>query len=111
MTTSHREHSSSLLLRCRIHASKRLAAILAQIVESCARDLGQSVLVEPGAGGNSAAPTITLVLPAEWVVEQHHAWCLACRLACFCPDARVSVLVTGAVAAGASAPGASATAA
>jgi hypothetical protein len=38
---------------------------------------------------------LTLHLPAELAVSQHPVWCLACRLACFCPDARVSVLVRG----------------
>lgn len=41
-------------------------------------------------------PVLTLHLPAELAATQPQVWCLACRLACFCPDARVSVLVLGA---------------
>ncbi|MBE2215118.1 MAG: hypothetical protein IAE82_14685 [Opitutaceae bacterium] len=83
-------------IRCEIHASKRLAPILANIVQTCARDLGQPVAIVATARANATIPVITLVLPVEVVIEPHQAWCLACRVACFCPDARVSVLVTGA---------------
>ena len=84
-------------IHCEIHASKRLAPILANIVQTCARDLGQPITIVPTARANATIPVITLVLPAELVIEPHQAWCLACRVACFCPDERVSVLVTGAI--------------
>ncbi|MBE2212368.1 MAG: hypothetical protein IAE82_00745 [Opitutaceae bacterium] len=96
MKTIPRATSAFPELRCEIHASKRLAPILSNIVQTCARDLGQPVAVVLTARANATIPVITLVLPAEVVIEPHQAWCLACRVACFCPDARVSVLVTGA---------------
>lgn len=83
-------------LRCEISAARRgEARNLADIATTCARDLGVALEVErhDRAPGPSA---ITLHLPVELAAEQHPVWCLACRLACFCPDARVSVLVEGA---------------
>lgn len=82
-------------LRCEIRASKRLAPILASIVQTCAGDLGLLIVVERALAGNAAIPAITLTLPVERMIEPDQTWCLACRVACFCPDARVSVLVTG----------------
>lgn len=73
------------------------AAALGAIARTCARDLGQPLTVR-------AAPVdapiresaLTLHLPAELAASQHQVWCLACQLACFCPQARVSILVLGA---------------
>lgn len=73
------------------------AAALRAIARTCARDAGQTLtikivpLVRP-----ADTPVLTLHLPAELAATQHQVWCLACRLACFCPQARVSVLVLGA---------------
>ncbi len=83
-------------MQCEICAPRRLTPILGNIVLTCARDLGQPIHIVAARGDKAAVPVITLVLPAELVIQPHQAWCLACRLACFCPDARVSVLVTGA---------------
>jgi len=99
------------LLRCEVRASKRLAPMLARIVQTCANDLGQPVDTSIEQAGNATVPLVTLILPAEVVVEPHQAWCLACRVACFCPDARVSVLVTGATVPAAASPAATTTAA
>lgn len=82
-------------LRCEIRAGRRLIPILAGIVQTCARDLGQAVAIEPVPVGGAALPSVTLVLGVELALQQHHAWRLACRVACFCPEARVSVLITG----------------
>ena len=70
-------------------------ADLVHIVETCARETGQSLCIRLlPAGGRDQ--TITLHLPAELAAAQHPVWCLACRLACFCPAARVSVFILGA---------------
>lgn len=76
------------------------AGALAEIATSVARDIGQPVTLKtlklgPAAG---AVPTLTLRLPVALAAAQHQVWCLACRLACCCPSARVSVLVLGAAA-------------
>lgn len=73
------------------------AAAFAEIAVICARDLGQPLSVRTlhVGRGAPAQPTLTLHLPAALAASQHQIWCLACRLACFCPDARVSVLVLG----------------
>jgi hypothetical protein len=69
---------------------------LAATVRFCARSLGQALRLQarvartPVAGG-----LLTLRLPIALAASQDRVWCLACRLTCFCPGARVSVLVTG----------------
>lgn len=80
---------------CEILAPDAVVATdLGHIADVCARETGQplSVQVLPCATGESA---LTLRLPVELAATQHQVWCLACRLACFCPDTRVSVLILG----------------
>lgn len=73
------------------------AAELAEVAAVCARDVGQPLTVRTSRIGKSAREALlTLHLPAGLATSQPEVWCLACRLACFCPDARVSVLVLGA---------------
>jgi hypothetical protein len=73
------------------------ATALGAIAEACATDLGQPLRLHPVAlPTTSEEPVLTLHLPAPLATSQHQVWCLACRLACFCPQARVSVLVLGA---------------
>ncbi|KXU35634.1 hypothetical protein AXK11_05815 [Cephaloticoccus primus] len=75
------------------HASE--AGILSEIAKTCARELAQPLLVKTVPSGQRAQdPLITLQLPVEMAATQHEVWCLACRLACFCPSARVSVFVS-----------------
>ncbi|KXU37646.1 hypothetical protein AXK12_01530 [Cephaloticoccus capnophilus] len=75
------------------HASE--SGILAEIAKTCARELAQPLLVKTiQAGPSTQDPLITLQLPVEMAATQHEIWCLACRLACFCPSARVSVFVS-----------------
>lgn len=82
---------------CEIHAPRSAqAAALAEIAVVCARDVGQPLVSRTLAvGADCPEPSLTLHLPVELAVDQHRVWCLACRLACFCPSARVSVLVRG----------------
>lgn len=78
-------------IRC---AHPALAQALGQIAMACANDTGQPVDLRllPLSTGK---PVVTLSLPVELAAAQHPVWCLACRLACFCPEARVSVLILG----------------
>jgi hypothetical protein len=80
---------------CEIHTPKRkLIGPLKQIARACARDVGQPLTVKSICSPAVGVETIiTLHLPAELAATQHPVWCLACRLACFCPQARISVLV------------------
>ncbi|MET0261256.1 MAG: hypothetical protein ABW223_00045 [Rariglobus sp.] len=83
---------------CEIIASRAAkAAALAEIAATCARDVGQKVIFKTLVVSPAKAPepVLTVHLPVEFAASQHQVWCLACRLACFCPDARVSVLVRG----------------
>jgi hypothetical protein len=85
---------------CEITATQLpLASELARIARACAKDLGQKISVctpkIATQARHSAEPVLTLHLSAELAAAQHPVWCLACRLACFCPTARVSVLVHG----------------
>jgi len=75
------------------HASE--AGILSEIAKTCARELAQPLLVKTVSSNQRVQdPLITLQLPVEMAATQHEVWCLACRLACFCPSARVSVFVS-----------------
>lgn len=90
--------SATVPIVCEIIAPRAAqAAALAEIAGTCARDIGQrlSVSLLTVGGPKVSEPVLTLRLPAELAASQHQVWCLACRLACFCPDARVSVLVEG----------------
>lgn len=73
------------------------AAALAEVAVACAQELGQPLAVRSLHIGDTAfrQPLLTLHLPAALAASQHRIWCLACRLACFCPEARVSILVLG----------------
>ncbi len=87
-------------ITCEVTATRLpLAAELARIVHACAKDIGQKISVRTTTSAasvrRSAAPVFTLHLPAALAADQHPVWCLACRLACFCPTARVSVQVHG----------------
>ncbi len=83
---------------CEIQANRSTdAAALGAIARTCARDLGQPLTVRAMPPTASLRETVlTLHLPAELAASQHQVWCLACQLACFCPQARVSILVLGA---------------
>jgi hypothetical protein len=93
--------SATAALLCEIHAPRTsLAASLADIAVICARDVGQTLavkffIVEAPVRKEASPPSLTLHLPVELAAGQHPVWCLACRLACFLPDARVSVLIQG----------------
>ncbi len=87
--------ASSAPLVCEIHASDAATGSdLAHIAETCARETGVTVAMQVLSTGGRQQ-TLTLRLPAELAASQHPVWCLACRLACFCPTARVSVLILG----------------
>jgi hypothetical protein len=81
------------------------AAVLAEIAVACARDLGQpltprTLRLGRRTVGRPADPdtdsVLTLRLPAALAGSQHQVWCLACRLACFLPSSRITVLIEAA---------------
>jgi hypothetical protein len=88
---------NSSVIVCEIYAPRAAqAAALAEIATVCARDVGQPLVARTLAiGADCLEPSLTLHLPVDLAMAQHRVWCLACRLACFCPSARVSVLVRG----------------
>lgn len=79
-------------LRCEIHAPGSILADLTHIACFCAADVRLPIWTVPRAIPRDES-AITLHLPVEAAATQHPVWCLACRLACFCPQTRVSVLV------------------
>ncbi len=80
---------------CEIYAPHAAhAAALAEVTVIVARSVGQSVTVKTlRIGSVSKEALLTLHLPPALAGTQHQVWCMACRLASFCPDARVSVLI------------------
>ncbi len=89
---SHFRNEVVLEIRAR---SVRHAAALSEIAMACAKDVGQKLEVVTSAVASMRESVLTLFLPAERAASQHEVWCLACRLACFCPRARVCVWVQG----------------
>lgn len=86
-------------ITCEIIApSVASAAALAEIAARCASHLGQHISVETLSIGadRTAAPLLTLHLPAALAATQDEIWCLACRLVCQCPGARIRVLIQAA---------------
>jgi hypothetical protein len=86
------------VILCEILAPRATDAnALGAIARTCARDVGQPVTIKIAPFNAPVREAVlTLHLPAEFAASQHQVWCLACQLACFCPQARVSVLVLGA---------------
>ncbi|MEJ1972888.1 MAG: hypothetical protein WDM96_10645 [Lacunisphaera sp.] len=85
-----------------VGADEPTVRTLAGIAKACARDLGVSLVLQTAVERmrtrkSASDPVLTLHLPVELAASQHQVWCLACRLACFCPAARISVLVLGQV--------------
>ncbi len=76
------------------------AQALAKVVLGCAKELGQTIKLKQLKLGSHRArdvdPSLTLHLPAQLASTQNVIWCLACRLACSYPAARISVLIHGA---------------
>jgi hypothetical protein len=89
------ETADTSALACEIISpSHDQGVALAAIALVCARDLGQALRVRRRRTDTDAPALLVLHLPATLAAAQHPVWCLACRLACFCPDARVSVQVS-----------------
>ncbi|OAM87789.1 hypothetical protein AW736_20660 [Termitidicoccus mucosus] len=83
-------------ITCEIQSSEGYHdADIENIAISCARDLQLPVVMEKAPSLRQAPrqSLITLHVSAALAINEHRLWCLACRLACFCPDVRVSVLV------------------
>lgn len=82
-------------LLCEVRAPKpALAGALTEIARIVGKDLGQPLDIECAPLPKEAKHAlITLHLPVSLASSHSHIWCLACRLACFCTDARVSVLI------------------
>jgi hypothetical protein len=85
---------------CEIHARHAAqASALAEIALACGREV--ALPLHPRRVAISPQPhrhedLLVLQLPAHLATAQHRVWCLACRLACFLPQARISVLVAAA---------------
>ncbi len=84
--------ANSIPISCKIRASGQTVIDLAYIVELCAGEIGLSLEIV-ARDQRIAEPFVTLHASAEQAASQHPLWCLVCRLACFCPQTRVGVLV------------------
>lgn len=87
-------NAGAVLLEICARSSAKVTAI-AEVASTCARDVGQALRIARFPIRTQKESVITLHLPADKAASQHEVWCLACRLACFCPEARVCVLVQG----------------
>lgn len=83
-------------IACDVIAVPGASAVLQEIALQCAADVGQALVLNDVLPADpDIEPTIVLHLSAKQAASQHPVWCLACQLACFCPEARVSVLIRG----------------
>ncbi len=87
--------SAADVILCEIHTPHAAqAGALAEVTTMVAASVGQPVIVKALVIGPATKEALlTLHLPPALAGAQHQVLCLACRLACFCPDARVSVLI------------------
>ena len=85
---------SPAALDCEIVADSATAPPLAAIVRTCAVDVGQPLVLRLK-HALRAEPSITfrVPVPVALLFEHDRAWCLAGRVACFCPQARVAVVI------------------
>jgi len=81
------------LIQCDISATVENTDLMTKIITACANESGAAVHCTPTVSTDE--DTILLHLPVEFAGAQHPVWCLVCRLACYFPSARVSVLVHG----------------
>lgn len=77
---------------CEIRADARSGADLAHIVEFCVKETGLTIEIV-NYEVHTAEPVLTLHASVEQAASQNPVLCLVCRLACFCPLARVGMLV------------------
>lgn len=82
-------------LVCELRAPRHvLATGLLEIVTTCATDVGQPLeLTATPLSSTTKESILVLHLSAQLAGSQDRVWCLACRLACFCPATRVSVMI------------------
>lgn len=78
---------------CEICCVSGDAADLARIVTFCAEQTGLALALVTTAAQPNEAPTITLHLGPDDAGPGHPTLCLACHLACLCPQARIGTLV------------------
>jgi len=83
---------SSVAFVCEIMADSATAAPLGAIARTCAVDIGQPLVVRLK-HALRAEPSITFRVPVALLFEHDRAWCLVGRVACFCPQARVAVVI------------------
>ncbi|MEM9157508.1 MAG: hypothetical protein AAGB46_00560 [Verrucomicrobiota bacterium] len=88
---------SNLSIQCEITAADQsLRKELKQIARTCAIDLKLAYPIEtlersPIAAGN--APEISFSIPAQLALACDAIWDLACRVALFCPNARITTQI------------------
>lgn len=83
-------------MECEIIAHSWGAGLeLQRIARHCGMDLGTSFDCKVRVDRNSGVPAhLTLKMDVAEIAESSTCHCLACRIACFCPKARVSVLIS-----------------
>ncbi len=81
-------------IQCEILASNEsLRTSLKCIAQTCAIDLGLEQPLNTIEKSTRNEPAVVLSIPAEFAILNDGIWSLARRLACFCPNARVSTCI------------------
>ncbi len=77
-------------------ASSEINKECARIVWQCALDSRVALDIKPAINMRLKEDELflTLRLSPEEALKESASWCLACRLTCFCPNARVSILIS-----------------
>ena len=71
-----------------------LSKQLERIVWQCALDAKLTLKTNAVVQISSKETFITIQLSVEEAMRDSPSWCLACRLACFCPYSRVSIIIS-----------------
>lgn len=80
---------------CEIISDHAQADNLARVVSFCAKQTGFTLDIV-ARGIPDSVPVVTLHLNARQAAPDQPVWCLVCRLACLCPQARVGTLIRAA---------------
>jgi hypothetical protein len=82
-------------MKCLIEsADYKTAKQLESIAMQCAMDVRVKVETKTTVRSKIQSNFITLQINVDEALGDSQSWCLACRLSCFCPAARISIIIS-----------------
>jgi hypothetical protein len=91
----HYEPFNSNAMKCLIESSDyNIAKQLENIALQCAMEAKTQIETKVTVRSKIQSNFITLQINVDEALGDSQSWCLACRLSCFCPAARVSIIIS-----------------